>query len=150
MSDRRADADPSLDADGYSPVLRVSILRIASESTAGTPPPLSVSLVTSHVAQKVELTTLSDNERVLFFTNTYNVAVMHAIIVRGPPGRNLYERTAFMRNSKYNVGGFVFSLVELEHGILRASSSSPMLFGRFSASMAFAGKPFSSPVFATT
>ena len=89
--------------------------------------------------QKVDLGTLDENEKVLFFVNTYNIAYMHAIIVKGLPGKNLYERTAFMRSSKYNLGGFVFSLVELEHGVLRAASSSPMLFGPFSASMAFAG-----------
>ena len=89
--------------------------------------------------QKVDLASLDENEKVLFFVNTYNIAYMHAIIVKGLPGKNLYERTAFMRSSKYNLGGFVFSLVELEHGVLRAASSSPMLFGPFSASMAFAG-----------
>jgi len=90
--------------------------------------------------QKVDLDSLDENEKVLFFVNAYNIAYVHAIIVKGLPGKNLYERTAFMRSSKYNLGGFVFSLVELEHGILRASSSSPMLFGPFSASMAFSGK----------
>ena len=89
--------------------------------------------------QKVDLNTLDENEKVLFFVNTYNIAYVHAIIVKGLPGKNLYERTAFMRSSKYNLGGFIFSLVELEHGILRAASSSPMLFGPFSASMAFSG-----------
>jgi hypothetical protein len=89
--------------------------------------------------QKVDLSALNENEKVLFFTNVYNVAMMHGIIAKGRPGKNLYERTAFMRSSKYNIAGFVFSLVEIEHGILRANSASPMLFGPFSASMAFSG-----------
>lgn len=99
----------------------------------------SFELQTSQL-QKVDLSSLDENEKVLFFVNAYNMAYVHAIIVKGLPGKNLYERTAFMRSSKYNLGGFVFSLVELEHGILRASSSSPMLFGPFSASMAFSGE----------
>lgn len=90
--------------------------------------------------QKVDLSSLNDNEKLLFFTNVYNITTVHGFIVKGLPGKNLYERTSFMRSSKYNIGGFVFSLVEIEHGILRAASSSPMLFGPFSASMAFSGE----------
>ncbi len=90
--------------------------------------------------QKVDISALNENERVLFFTNVYNMAMVHGLIVKGRPGKNLFERTAFMRSCKYNIGGFVFSLVEIEHGILRANSASPMLFGPFSASMSFSEK----------
>lgn len=71
--------------------------------------------------------------------NVYNIVTVHAVIVRGMAWKNVSERTVFLRRGKYNVGGFIYSLIELEHGILRAQSSSPVIFGPFSATMSFSG-----------
>ena len=42
-----------------------------------------------------------------------------------------------MRSSKYNIGGMIFSLLDIEHGILRNSSAKPMIFGPLTVSMSF-------------
>lgn len=34
-----------------------------------------------------------------------------------------------MKNCRYNIGGYSFSLLDIEHGILRNASSKPLLFG---------------------
>ena len=89
--------------------------------------------------QKVELSTLDVNEKILFFINVYNTLTLHASM-RSWPGNGLYDRQAFMRCAKYNIGGHYFSLLDIEHGILRASSSKPMVFGPFTAAMGFKDK----------
>ena len=38
---------------------------------------------------------------------------VHAIISRGSPGTTLLERSAFMRASKYNIGGVLHSLLDV-------------------------------------
>lgn len=77
--------------------------------------------------QVVQLTSLSNTERLCFFLNIYNLLVMHAVVVRGPP-TNALERTTFFANSKYLIGelGSV-NPVELEHRYLRANSCRPSI-----------------------
>ncbi len=89
--------------------------------------------------QKVDISSLDVNEKVLFFVNVYNTLTVHASM-RSWPGNGLYDRQNFMRCSKYNIGGYYFSLLDIEHGILRASSSKPMVFGPFTAAMGFKDK----------
>lgn len=81
----------------------------------------------------------STNQRVLFFCNVYNTLVVHAIIKKGSPGGNFVERLPFMRSAKYRIGDLVFSLLDIEHGILRAKSNRAMVFGPFPIDMAFQG-----------
>ena len=66
--------------------------------------------------QRLDVSRLSLNERVLFFCNIFNMITVHAIIIRGTPGNNLLERSVFMRSSKYNIGGQYYSLLDIEHG----------------------------------
>lgn len=40
-------------------------------------------------------------------------SAVHALILKGTPGNNLLERSAFMRSSKYNLGGLVYSLLDV-------------------------------------
>jgi hypothetical protein len=90
--------------------------------------------------QRLDLRRLSLSERLLFFCNIFNMITVHAIILRGTPGNNLLERSVFMRSSKYNIGGLYFSLLDIEHGILRHSSSKPMVFGPLTISISFGDK----------
>lgn len=90
--------------------------------------------------QKVNLRGMTIDERVMFFCNAFNTLTVHAIILRGAPGLNLLERSSFMRNSKYNLGGHVYSLLDIEHGILRHASTKPMIFGPLTISVTFPEK----------
>jgi hypothetical protein len=74
---------------------------------------------------------LNTNERLFVFTNVYNMLtskscfflpvylthfypfVVHSVISRGSPGNTLLERTSFMRGAKYNIGGLIFSLIDV-------------------------------------
>eukprot|EP01038_Epipyxis_sp_PR26KG_P006958 gene6958-9513_t len=88
--------------------------------------------------QKIDIRNMTLNQRLLFFTNIYNTLTVHAIIAKGSPGTQLnLERLAFMKNSKYNIGGMIFNLLDIEHGILRHSSSKPMIFGPLTYSVSF-------------
>jgi hypothetical protein len=90
--------------------------------------------------QKVDLFELNLAERTVFFVNVHNCLILHgaiAQVTKTGAGTNLYERTLFMRAVKYNIGGHVYSVLDIEHGILRASSANPMVFGPFSASLTF-------------
>ena len=66
--------------------------------------------------QSVNLTNLNTNQRIVFFTNVFNLAHTHGVISvakKGGPGINLYERTIFLRSVKYNVAGQVFNLLDV-------------------------------------
>lgn len=63
--------------------------------------------------QRIELNNLTVNERVVLFVNAFNTLMIHACIVKGNPGANLLERTAFLRAARYNIGGHIFSLLDV-------------------------------------
>lgn len=75
----------------------------------------SFCVFTPRAQQKVEPTGLTINERVQFWCNIYNTITVHAIISKGSPGSTLLERSAFMRSSKYNIGGILHSLLDVRH-----------------------------------
>jgi len=89
------------------------------------------------ILQKLDLDGLSVDERMLFFCNVFNTIITHAVIARGAPGTSVLERSAFMRSCKYIIGGSTYSLMDIEHGILRNKSSSPMIFGPLTISTTF-------------
>jgi len=72
---------------------------------------------------KVELSKLDLNllkttdEMKAFFINLYNLLTMHALISCG--GTSALGRPSFSKKSVYVVGGFTFSLLELEHCVIR-------------------------------
>jgi hypothetical protein len=75
----------------------------------------------------VKLTALSEDERRAFFINIYNSLIIHAIVsgfVRKSYLGAMLARLFLYRTASYNIGGFVFTLDELEHGILRDNAFS--------------------------
>eukprot|EP01121_Diplochlamys_sp_Union-15-3_P015516 TRINITY_DN514_c0_g1_i1.p1 TRINITY_DN514_c0_g1~~TRINITY_DN514_c0_g1_i1.p1 ORF type:complete len:232 (+),score=27.42 TRINITY_DN514_c0_g1_i1:281-976(+) len=71
----------------------------------------------------VNLAKLSEEERKAFFLNIYNALVIHGYIAKGVPG--LKDRLFFYQTTCYRIGPFVYSLDDIEHGILRGNKSSP-------------------------
>lgn len=82
--------------------------------------------------QKVDLTGTTTNERLLFFVNVYNMLMgtflvtlpdvpanlttslaVHGTVKRGGIGHSLIDRMPFMRSVKYNIGGHLFSLLDV-------------------------------------
>jgi hypothetical protein len=74
---------------------------------------------------QVDLTSLDEAELKSFFINVYNSLVIHALIIFGP-ATNAISRNSFFNNVYYNIGGFKFSLSDIEHGILRANQPPPI------------------------
>jgi len=70
--------------------------------------------------QGVNLSALSVDARIAFCLNCYNMMVTHAFAKVGRPESNL-KRDFFFSNISYNIGGLVFSLNDLENGILRGN-----------------------------
>eukprot|EP01088_Endostelium_zonatum_P003808 TRINITY_DN149_c0_g1_i2.p1 TRINITY_DN149_c0_g1~~TRINITY_DN149_c0_g1_i2.p1 ORF type:complete len:842 (-),score=193.28 TRINITY_DN149_c0_g1_i2:99-2624(-) len=63
---------------------------------------------------------LTREERLAFFLNVYNILVIHGIIWYGWP-ENQWERMNFYQASGYVIGGVVYSLNDIETGILRGN-----------------------------
>jgi hypothetical protein len=70
--------------------------------------------------------TLNENDRKAFFINLYNCLVIDATI-QGmiTPTSSFIERLTMYATASYNVGGRIYSLNDIENGILRSNKSSP-------------------------
>ena len=79
--------------------------------------------------QRMNLGELTFNIKIAFFINLYNALVIHGFVVVGPP-TNLYQRLFFYNHTCYSVGGLVYSLNDVEHGILRGNQKPFTAFRR--------------------
>ncbi len=70
--------------------------------------------------QRADLSSLPRNARLAFFINVYNALVIHGTVEKGRP-RNMLTKFMFFKNTAYNIGGQIYSLNEMENGILRAN-----------------------------
>ena len=69
-----------------------------------------------------DLATLHDDERKAFFINIYNALSIHGIISRNGLPTSHLGKVAFWNQTAYKIGGLVFGLADIEHGILRNNS----------------------------
>ena len=74
--------------------------------------------------QKVSMKDMDSNTKTAFVINLYNLMVKYAFVKLGVPTTDLM-RHCFYDNVSVNVGGNIFSLNDLEHGVLRANSRAP-------------------------
>ena len=66
----------------------------------------------------------SDAEKLSFFINLYNMMVVHAFATVGIPESSL-QRLAFFDHVQYSIGGALFSLNDVENGVLRRNRTPP-------------------------
>ena len=95
-----------------------------------------------HIAafQMADISSLtSSEEKICFWVNVHNIMMVHSLI-QCPISKNFAERFSMLKNTKYNIGGFTFSIIDVEHGVLRACSVKPAIFGPIVASFAFADR----------
>jgi len=72
-----------------------------------------------------DLRSLKDREqRLAFWINIYNTAVIHGVIELGLE-RSVKDFPGFFDRIAYEIGGFHFSLNEIEHGLLRNNRRHP-------------------------
>jgi hypothetical protein len=80
--------------------------------------------------RKFDLSQLRERqEKLAFWINLYNTMVIHGVIdwdIR----ESVKERNGFFTRLKYDISGHLFSLSDIEHGILRGNSRPPYGFFR--------------------
>lgn len=81
---------------------------------------------------RVQLSSMSDSQRLVFFLNVFHSLQMHAYLESHMPD-SVQDRIHIMASFAYNIGDQTFSLLEIEHGILRHWSPYPkeLLDGMF-------------------
>lgn len=75
--------------------------------------------------QNVDLADLSEVQRKVFVINIYNSLCIHGIASLGMLPRSVLDVQQFWKTTAYKIGSNVFSLDDLEHGILRANRPHP-------------------------
>ena len=73
-----------------------------------------------------DLKTLTINKKVniAFFINLYNILTIHSLVTwsklnKGKLSMSNWQRVTYFNMFKYCVGGYIFSLNDIEHGVLR-------------------------------
>ncbi|KAK7485253.1 hypothetical protein BaRGS_00023504 [Batillaria attramentaria] len=70
--------------------------------------------------QRTHIVDSSREVKLAFFINIYNALVIHGNVIRGSP-RNDWQRYKFFNGVKYIIGGYEYSLQDIENGVLRAN-----------------------------
>lgn len=82
--------------------------------------------------QLVDIKSLTENEKFIFFVNVYNTLALHSYIAQhnniSTKGLNELNCISFLSKNKYNIGGFSFSLYQIDHAIIRGNLSFPEVF----------------------
>jgi len=78
--------------------------------------------------QKIDFGGMSDQEKLAFGINLYNLMIKHAFMKVGIPTNNI-QRASFFDTVSYNIGGDVISFSELENGVLRGNARAPYHLG---------------------
>lgn len=76
----------------------------------------------------MEMPRSNENEKKSFFLNLYNALTLHAMIETENVSNTMLSRLSFFNSYSYGIGTRLFSLNDIEHGVLRRNSSSPAGF----------------------
>ena len=79
--------------------------------------------------QLINLKDMDESAKKSFFINIYNLMTKHASIKLCPKK----EKRGVLDSIKYNVGGVIFGLEDIYHGILRRNSKHPKILKRMFA-----------------
>jgi hypothetical protein len=82
----------------------------------------------ANLLRSANIDAMAESERKAFFLNVYNCLTIHGLaedkLRSGFPGA-LFNRLTFYASMSYNIGGYTYSLNDMEHGILRGNRLSP-------------------------
>ncbi|XP_064635084.1 uncharacterized protein LOC135492501 [Lineus longissimus] len=73
----------------------------------------------------IDLEPLSVDERKVLFLNVYNVLTIHGLVDLDEIPTSVLNIQQFWKSTAYDIGGYVFTLDDIEHGILRANRGHP-------------------------
>ncbi|WP_051786079.1 DUF547 domain-containing protein [Endozoicomonas numazuensis] len=71
----------------------------------------------------------ADQDRLAFWLNVYNLLLLHSVCFSGISS-SLWEVKGFYQDHTYNIGGYLLSLDDIEHGILRKNARQPNSISR--------------------
>jgi len=75
--------------------------------------------------KKYDLRSLEDrNQRLAFWINLYNIMVVHGVVELRIKD-SVKDKRGFFTRVRYDIGGYLFSLNDIEHGILRENRRTP-------------------------
>lgn len=118
-------AEPFLGAQPTEPVaLSAELLRAAVAAQDGGEGAVRELTRRSGGLKCVDLSGLGPQDLWAFWLNVFHCLLVHAQLVAGRP-RNLQQTIGFFNRSCYLVAGHAFSLVEIEHCILRRHMTKP-------------------------
>lgn len=73
----------------------------------------------------IDLRPLTSDQRKAFFINIYNALTIHALAAQPELPSTVLEVQDFWKTSSYTIAGEVYSLDDIEHGILRKNKPHP-------------------------
>lgn len=76
--------------------------------------------LTKHLAN-INLDTVTENERKTFFINLYNALTIHGIAKLNEYPKSVLDLNQFWKTTSYQVGPSLYSLDDIQHGILRGN-----------------------------
>ncbi|XP_037096356.1 uncharacterized protein zgc:152951 [Syngnathus acus] len=79
--------------------------------------------------QRIKLLSLSREETLAFFINIYNALVIHGYLRMGAP-KSSWQRYRFFNYVSYLIGGEIFTLQDIENGVLRGNRKGVAQFRR--------------------
>ncbi|MBI3910983.1 MAG: DUF547 domain-containing protein [Armatimonadetes bacterium] len=108
--------------------------RALDYAAAGRSDELAHLVQTACALRVMDLSSLDSRARKLaFWINLYNALTVHAIVAF-KPAHSVWDTKGFFDRAAYNVGGYQFSLNDIENGVLRANRPGPYSLRRpFSA-----------------
>ncbi|KAI3850828.1 hypothetical protein MKX03_034871 [Papaver bracteatum] len=77
-----------------------------------------------HKLSNVDLSFLTDKQKLAFWINIYNACIMHAFLQHGLPSTEADKFLSLMNKAALNVGGMVLNALAIEHFILRHPTES--------------------------
>lgn len=75
---------------------------------------------------RVDPLSMDRNERLAFFINVYNSLTIHAVAALGGPA-DLLSRLRLYAEASYQIGPHVYSLNDIENGVLRGNRAPPTI-----------------------
>lgn len=80
--------------------------------------------------QQVVVNELSQDEKLCFWINAYNLLALHAnVVYNASTHTTLEDKVTMMKQAKYNIAGITYSLFDIEFAMLRHKMTIPDSFG---------------------
>jgi len=139
LNEKGEDEDKNLDADEIAKKLRVSITNLKGSymsedgskvdySKMSRSPKFEEYCKIAALLKFIKPESFNEEKRKAFFINIYNSLTVHAMIYQATTGvlpESPVKVPGFWKLHCYNIGGLVYTLDQIEHGVLRTNKGHP-------------------------